>query len=87
MTFATLDYQDVRLAVLQLPQKQRLQLIKDVIATLTMDVATDEDPTAANFDFAQTLAELQSAFAKVDLLSDQAIDDARLAHLLEKHGA
>lgn len=87
MTFVTLDYQDIRSAVLQLPQKQRLQLIKDAIATLTVDVAMDEQPTAANFDFAQTLAELQNAFAQVDSLSDQAIDDARFTHLLEKHGA
>lgn len=78
MTFATLDYQDIRSAVLQLPQQQRLQLIKDAI---------DEQPTVSVFDFAQTLADLQTAFTQLHPFTEQAIDDARLAHLLEKHGA
>lgn len=87
MTFATLDYQDIRSAVLQLPQQQRLQLIKDAILTLTVDVAMDEQPTVSVFDFAQTLADLQTAFIQLHPFTDHAIDDARLAHLLEKHGA
>ena len=87
MTFAPLDYQSIRSAVLQLPQKQRLQLIKDTILTLTVDAPVDEQPTVPGCNVAQTLAELQMAFAQVHPFTDQTIDDARLAHLLEKHGA
>ena len=83
MALATLDYQDIRLAVLRLPQRQRLQLIQDAILTLS----ADEQPAAADFDFDATLHELQHAFAKVAPLSDQMVDDVRYAYLMEKHGA
>ncbi len=82
MPIATLDYNAIRQAVLRLPQQQRLQLIKDAILTLPSD-----DPSLLlNFDFDKTLEEIQRAFAEVGGLTDQARDDARYAHLMEKHG-
>ncbi|MCB0091001.1 MAG: hypothetical protein KDE54_24080 [Caldilineaceae bacterium] len=83
MALATLDYQDIRRAVLELPPRQRLQLIKDAILTLT----TDEPAGIAKFDFDKTLSELQNAFAKVAPITDELADDARFAYLMEKHGA
>lgn len=83
MTVAVLDYKTIRQAVLQLPQQQRLQLIKDAILTLP----GDESSPSYNFDFEATLSELQRAFATIAPVSDQDRDDARYAYLLEKHGA
>ncbi len=82
MLSATLDYQAIRQAVLQLPQKQRLQLIKDAILTLS----ADELPQLPNFNFDAILNELQHAFTAAGGLTDQESADARYAYLMEKHG-
>jgi hypothetical protein len=82
MTIATLDYQAIRQAVLQLPQPQRLQLIKEAILTLTMDEPAPLPTTDAD----ETLAQLQRAFAKAGSWTDQARQDARYEYLVEKHG-
>jgi hypothetical protein len=81
MAVAPLTYQELRQAVLRLPQRQRLQLIKEAILTLS-----DEPLLAPRVDFDETLQELHHAFTKVGPLSDQERDDVRYAYLLEKHG-
>lgn len=83
MALATLEYQDIRSAVLRLPQRQRLQLIKEAILTLS----TEEPPTVTTVEFEQTVAELQKAFAHATSTSEQTVDDARYAYLAEKYGA
>ena len=70
MLSATLDYQAIRQAVLQLPQKQRLQLIKDAILTLS----ADELPDTPDFNFDVILNELQLAFTEAGGLTDQESD-------------
>lgn len=77
------DYQEIRRAVLSLPQKERLQIIQDAILTLS----ADEQPSIRNFDFDAELTELQAAFAQVGPLSNEQIDDARFNYLTEKYGS
>jgi hypothetical protein len=83
MTVAALDYQAIRRAGLQLPPKQRLQLIKEAILTLT----ADELSLTTEFDFEATVNELQQAFATTQGLTAETANEARHSYLLEKHGA
>lgn len=83
MSVALQDYQEIRRAVLRLPEKQRLQLINEAILTLSID----EQALTLDFDFDATLKELHNAFAKADTFTDKQINEARYTYLIEKYDA